>query len=523
MSTDTSDAVAPDDAPFTDDARALERADDGLAALAARRRDRWYPTFHIAAPGGWINDPNGLSYFRGRWHAFFQLHPFGTSWGPMHWGHVSSADLVTWRREPVALAPSLEAERAGVYSGSAVVGTDGLLHLLYTAHRWRNGRDEGAGNLEVQCAATSRDGVRFEKRGVVVGNPDGLRDFRDPKVWRQGDAWCMVVGRQAPDGRGEIVLYTSEDLASWSWGGVLYRSPDESVRMLECPDLFELVSPSGRRRWALCFSAMGARPSGYLMRNRDNAGYLVGTWEPGAPFRPETGFLPLDWGQNFYAPQTMGAPDGRRLMWGWMRPAGALPVQDDGWCGQLTVPREVTLADDGTLRFRPARELAALRTESGVLGATELAPDEVRTVLEDDGGALEVELTLDLAASTAERAGLCVHATPDGCHTLVAYDDQTGRVVLDRHAVGAGERGYRAAPLGPGELADGTLVLRVLIDRGSVEAFVNDGTQTLSAYSLPSDGPRAVRLVSEGGTLAVRSLVWHRLRSIGLDGRASAP
>ena len=348
-------------APFASHERELARADRAVAELAAARRDRWYPAFHVASPGGWINDPNGLCFFDGRWHAFYQLHPFGTQWGPMHWGHASSADLARWRSEPVALAPSLVAERAGVYSGSAVTGPDGLLYVFYTAHRWRNGRNEDEGNLEVQCLATSADGIRFEKRGVVVENPEGLRDFRDPKVWRQGGAWLMVVGRRSPDGRGEIVLYRSEDLLAWRPEGVLYRHPDPSVYMLECPDLFELEAPGGARRWVLCFSAMGARPDGYRFRNFNNAGYLVGAWQPGGPFVPEGDFRPLDWGQNFYAPQTLGAPDGRRILMGWMSPnGGALPTQGDGWCGQLTVPRELSLPSDGERRCAPARELDAL-------------------------------------------------------------------------------------------------------------------------------------------------------------------
>ena len=499
-------------APIASHERALARADRGVATLAARREGRWYPAFHVASPGGWINDPNGLCFFRGRWHAFYQLHPFGTQWGPMHWGHASSADLVHWRTEPIALAPSLLAERDGVYSGSAVVGGDGALHVLYTAHRWRNGRDEAEGNLEVQCLATSVDGVRFEKRGMVIGNPEGLRDFRDPKVWRQGDAWYAVVGRRSPDGRGEVVLYRSDDLVRWRPAGVLYRHPDPHVYMLECPDLFELAAPDGTRRWVLCFSAMGARPEGYRNRNFNNAGYLVGTWRPGEPFTPEGGFSPLDWGPNFYAPQTMEAPDGRRILMGWMSPNfGALPTQADGWCGQLTVPRELSLAADGTLRCSPARELGALWGPAREHGPVTLASNE-ELVVEGDLAAGCVDLTIDLAASRAERAGLKLHATADGGFTYVAYDDQAGRVVLDRQAARAGERGYRAAPVPPSALEAGELRLRVLLDRGSVEVFVGDGEQVLSAYSLPGAGPRAISLVAEGGALRASRLSVRRLR-----------
>lgn len=507
--------MTPDDpnASFAPHEQALARAERGVAELAAARRDRWYPTFHVASPGGWINDPNGLCFFDGRWHAFYQLHPFGTQWGPMHWGHASSADLACWRSEPVALAPSLVAERAGVYSGSAVTGPDGLLYVFYTAHRWRNGRNEDEGNLEVQCLATSADGIRFEKRGVVVENPEGLRDFRDPKVWRQGGAWLMVVGRRSPDGRGEIVLYRSEDLLAWRPEGVLYRHPDPSVYMLECPDLFELEAPGGARRWALCFSAMGARPDGYRFRNFNNAGYLVGAWQPGGPFVPEGDFRPLDWGQNFYAPQTLGAPDGRRILMGWMSPnGGALPTQGDGWCGQLTVPRELSLTSDGELRCAPARELDALWGPARELGALELAADE-ELVVEKDLAVGCVDLTIDLASSPAERAGLKLHATGDGGFTYVAYDDQTRRVVLDRQAARVGERGYRSAPVPAGALARGELTLRVLLDRGSVEVFVGDGEQVLSAYSLPGPGPRALALVAEGGALRASRLSVRRPRA----------
>ncbi len=516
MATDLTNAPLPDEpanGSFVAHDAALERAERGVAALAAARSDRWYPTFHVASPGGWINDPNGLCFFGGRWHAFYQLHPFGTTWGPMHWGHASSADLAHWRTEPVALAPSLEAERDGVYSGSAVVGDDGVLNVVYTAHRWRDVRDETAGNLEVQCLATSRDGVRFEKRGVVIANPAGLRDFRDPKVWRQGDAWLAVVGRRAADGRGEIALFSSEDLRAWSYEGVVYRHPDPRVFMLECPDLFELAAPDGERRWVLCFSAMGARAHGYRNRNFNNAGYLVGTWRPGATFEPQTDFLPLDWGQNFYAPQTLEAPDGRRILMGWMSPnGGPLPTQQDGWCGQLTVPRELSLAGDGTLRQEPARELETLWGPARELGPIELAANEELEV-EKDAGVACVEATLDLAASTAERGGLKLHAAADGGYTYVAYDDQARRVVLDRQAARVGERGYRAAPVPASALATGELRLRVLLDRGSVEVFAGEGEQVLSVYSLPGAGPRAIRLVAEGGALRVSRLVVRRPRA----------
>ena len=131
---------------FIDHAQALRLAEDGVCSLASTRNDRWYPKFHIASDGGWINDPNGLCHYNGRWHVFYQLHPFGTEWGPMHWGHVSSADMLEWKREPIALAPSLNADRDGVFSGCAVEGDDGRLWLFYTGHRWQQG-PKGSGRI----------------------------------------------------------------------------------------------------------------------------------------------------------------------------------------------------------------------------------------------------------------------------------------------------------------------------------------------------------------------------------------
>jgi len=483
----------------------LERAEQGVDALLRTRRDRWYPTFHIAARAGWINDPNGLSYFHDRYQVFFQHHPFSTEWGPMHWGHVSSPDLVTWRREPIAMAPSIEADRDGVFSGSAVVSDDGKLVVYYTGHRWRNGVNEDDGNLQVQCMAVSDDGVNFHKLGTIVECPDGLLHFRDPKVWRTGDTWYMVFGACSADKRGQVWLYTSQDMRSWAFDRVVYEDPDPDVFMLECPDMFPLGD-----KWVIGYCPMGPRPQGYVGRNGHNAGYVVGSWQPGEAFHQETDYRLCDWGHNYYAPQTMLAPDGRRLVFGWMG-SFTLPVAtqaEDGWCGQLTVPRELTLGEDLHVHAVPARELTALREDTVDFGSFELGANEDKLLLED-AESVEIELEVDLTRTTSERVGLNVHKTPDGHHTFVCYDDLAHRVVIDRRDSGKGDRGYRGAPFTGDHLS-----LRVLVDRGSIEVFVNGGQETVTSFSFPNEGPRAVELTSESGSIAVDSLKVHRLRTI---------
>lgn len=490
-------------APFANHEDELQRAEEGADALEESLRDRWYPTYHIAARAGWINDPNGLSFHNGRYHVFFQHHPYGTNWGPMHWGHVSSVDLVHWDREPIALAPSIEADRGGCWSGSCVTGDDGRLYAFYTGNHWLDDLSVSREHIQVQCAAVSDDGAHFEKLGVVVPNSKGYRSFRDPKVWRQGELWCMIVGQQSLQNRGQISLYTSTDLLEWDYAGILYESPDPNVRMLECPDLFCLDG-----RWVLCFSAMGMKPNGYLARNLNNAGYVVGSWELGRPFEAHTDFRPLDWGHNYYAPQSFVAPDGRRLMYGWMSDLTFdVPNMDDGWCGQLTLPRELLLRDDNVLVSAPAHEVEQLFGEPTALGGMTLDADKELPIAPDLGRGM-VDLSCDLAATTAERVGLRVHQTGNGCHLLVAYDAQTGCVVADARCTQAGKHGYRAVPVS-GDL----LRLRVYLDKGSVEVYVNDGEAVLTELSFPGEGACAVVLSSELGTASITALSYRDLRA----------
>lgn len=490
-------------------ADALARAEAGISTLAPTLGQRWFPGFHITPQAGWTNDPNGASYFKGRYHLFFQHHPYDSSWGPMHWGHASSEDLVTWRREPIALAPSLPEDADGVWSGSAVEGPDGLLHVFYTGHRWRNGVDASVGNVQVQCHATSADGISFTKLGTVITGPQEMDDFRDPKVWRQGDEWLMVVAASV-EGRGEVWLYRSPDLEQWTWDSVVYRDPRPDVFMLECPDLFPLGE-----HWVLLYGPMSEqKKSGFGNRNGHNTGYVIGDWEPGQEFRPLTEYRQEDLGHSFYAPQTMVAPDGRRLMFGWLG-GFVLPMAsqaDDAWSGQMALPREVTIVEDGDglrLATQPVAELERLRTESTDLGRVEVGIDQ-DVVLCTDGQCLEVELDVDLAASSSEQVLLLVHQTGRSAYTSVGYDDLAGRVELDRGLTPVTDRGRRSAPFTGGD----RLRMRVFVDKGSVEAFFADGTCSLSSMSFPGDGPRRVALASVGGTIVADRVVVHQLRSI---------
>ncbi len=216
----------------------ISKAEQELQAKRETLNLRWYPRYHLAARAGWINDPNGLVWFNGWYHAFYQHHPYSTQWGPMHWGHARSKDLVHWEHLPVALAPEGPEDKDGCFSGSAVVDGD-TLALIYTGHKFHGDASDEANLYQVQCLATSRDGVCFERQGIVVDTPPGLHHFRDPKVWREGDSWYMIVG--ARDGEtGQVRLYRSADLHQWHDAGVL----DEA-----------------EKRWVICGSARTSSPS----------------------------------------------------------------------------------------------------------------------------------------------------------------------------------------------------------------------------------------------------------------------
>ena len=400
----------------------------------------------------------------------------------------------------------------GVRPASAMVADGGdELVVYYTGHRWANGVNEDEGNDQVQMMATSTDGIHFEKHGVMVEGPSELPHFRDPKVGKMGDTWYMVFGACSVENRGQVWLYTSKDMRDWEFDRILFEDPDPNVFMLECPDMYPLND-----KWVIAYCPMGLIPNGYEHRNVHNAGYVTGSWAPGEDFVQETEYATADWGHNYYAPQTFEAPDGRRIVYGWMGSfhLPLAPQEEDGWAGQLTVPRELSLVDGHQVAV-PIEELKQLRVSTDDRGAFVLDREET-LVLSQDAGPVEIEAEFDLDASTADRFGFLVHKTGGG-HTYISYDDLAHRVAVDRRQTGKGSRGLRGAPAGPG----GILKLRIYVDNGSVGVFVNDGEETITSFSLAAEGPRSIELTAEGGnepgTVIVNDLKIHKLKTIWED------
>lgn len=300
---------------------------------------------HLEPSKGWMNDPNGLCFFKGRYHAFFQHYPYAPKWGPMHWGHAVSTDLIHWKELPIALAPDMPYEDAGgCFSGSAVV-KDEKLYLFYASVSHALG--------QTQSLAVSEDGVTFHK---YEGNPllpdppaDGSRDFRDPKVSFFDGCYHMVCGT-GKNGVGKVVHYTSGDLFHWTYRGVLIEAARYGP-VLECPDFFKLDG-----NYILLFSQMGLEAH--------SAKFLVGEFD-GERFFAKSEQSP-EAGPQFYAPQSFEAPDGRRIVIGWLYGWNKPLDQGADTAGALTIPRELRLVD-GKLRMFPVREAVPLLTGSDPL------------------------------------------------------------------------------------------------------------------------------------------------------------
>ena len=302
------------------------------------------PVFHITGERGWINDPNGLIYYNGQYHAFYQHYPDDIKWGPMHWGHVVSDDLTNWRYLPIALTPGDDCDKNGCFSGSAIVH-DGKLWLMYTGFIENQGGDS---IRQVQCLAESSDGVSFKKHGIVIGEellPEGYApcDFRDPKVWYHNDSfWCIAAARRV-EGRGRVLLYKSKDLFKWEYVNDLFGK-DSLGTMIECPDYNEALG-------YMMFCEQFQPNEGKEHLNIHTCRFAVGKIDYSTGRFVEDSRGIVDYGFDMYAPQTFA---GKPVFMGWLNMWDRnVPSAKYGFAGMLTLPRVVSIKD-GRLYQEPA-------------------------------------------------------------------------------------------------------------------------------------------------------------------------
>ncbi len=448
--------------------------------------------FHMMAPANWMNDPNGLIQFKGEYHLFYQHHPYSAKWGPMHWGHAVSRDLVCWEHLPIALAPSESFDLDGCFSGSAV-DDEGTLTLMYTGIA-----PEGSLHRQIQCLAMSEDGRTFSKfdGNPVIGAPpvDGSEDFRDPKAWKHEGQWYVVIG-SGKEGIGNVLLYRSADLREWQYVGVVAESDGTQGAIWECPDLFALGD-----KYVLVVS-----PNVEKAKNI----YMIGDFDYTTGKFVQESMGELDYGFDYYAAQSFEDDTGRRIVIGWMDIWGAnMPTQAYGWAGAMTVPRVLSLLPDGALSVLPVPELHSLRKEPTCFNNIVVDSGSSGYLGELRGDCLELIAEFELPESRNAEFGLKVRCSSDGREeTRFGYRVAEGELIVDRSRSGLDASGISRCGL---SLPDGeTLKLHIYLDRSSVEVFSNEGRGVISNRIYPGQDSLGVDLyVSEGRVRLIKLEVW---------------
>lgn len=477
----------------------ISQAEEAWRENSSKLNPQYRLQYHMMPPAGWMNDPNGMIYFEGHYHLFYQHDPFQAKQGPMHWGHARSKDLVHWEHLPVALAPSEDYDKGGdggqgCWSGSAV-DNEGELTLIYTGHV------DGKTPEEVQCLATSTDGVTFHKHAanpVIGDSPDVERfGFRDPKVWKHGDSWYMVVG-YGKDGLGKAIMYVSKDLYSWEYKGAALESDGTMGDMWECPDLFPLGAGD---QHVLLISPMNIAPIKNL--------YVAGSFDYASCRFEQRHAAQIDYGFDFYAPQTLLDDQGRRIMIAWMNIWGAaMPETAHGWLGGMTLPRELKLAEDGTILSHPVPELGELRGSHITASAVALADQSYVAIDSIQGESLEMDIVFDLSNSVASEVGIRVRCSEDGTSfTEIGYSVRGQKLYMNRQWSGEGDGGISEAPL---QLAaNGRLRLRLFLDRSSVELFAGEGCIAMTNRIYPKLQDTGISFFARGGDAGIECLdVW---------------
>nr|WP_263323719.1 sucrose-6-phosphate hydrolase [Neobacillus sp. Marseille-Q6967] len=467
---------------------------EGLAKLVSQCP--WRQSFHIQPVTGLLNDPNGFAYFNGEYHLFYQWFPLGPVHGLKHWYHTKSKDLVHWENVGLAVAPSNDYDSHGAYSGSAIEH-DGQLFLLYTG----NTRDENWNRQPYQCVAVmSQSGSITKKDFPVIDNvPSGYTDhFRDPKVWKQDGIFYAVIGAQRDNKTGCVVLYQSANLKDWQFVGELQTGLENFGYMWECPDYFELD-----KKGVLIFSPQGLKAEGDRYQNIYQSGYVIG--EPLDIEKNELThgiFYELDRGFDFYAPQTIQDPKGKRILVGWMGlPEIDYPTDKNGWAHCLTLPRELMIKE-GKIIQQPAAGLELLRGEK--TEATKVLNDESAAFKDFEGEVYE--LITDFSASTAEEFGIELRVG-DNEKTVIKYDALEKKVIFDRTHSGQ-SFAEKYGSIRKCELDTETISFRIFVDVSSVEVFVNDGEEVFTSRIFPGKESRGIRFFSRGGQTNVRASKW---------------
>lgn len=418
------------------------------------------PRYHISPEHGFLNDPNGLTQFRGKYHVFYQWLPDVVPQGNKQWRHCISDDLVHWTDEGSTLQPKEWYEKNGCYSGSSIA-TEDAYFLFYTG----NVRDAEGGRETYQCVAVSDDGKSFRKKGPLIYLPDGYTaHFRDPKVWKKNDRWWMVVGAQTKELKGNVAIFESNDLKKWDYRGNLLDTSMDWGYMCECPDVmgieqqFLVVS---------CQKETGCK--GIVFSGRMD--YAE------AKFQLQDEGNLLDEGLDFYAPQSFADESGRCILIGWLG-AGELeyqmsqPTVEEGWLHALTIPRELFI-QNGKLHQRPVKEFERIRRHERVIEA------EGYTFIDQETWSVELLAEQLSSQKISFNFG----------NVLKIYFDNNNLLIQRKHW---NMKGYDEVQVEISELEN----IQVFLDQSTAEIFVNNGEKVFTFKAFFTD-EKGIEIESE--------------------------
>jgi fructan beta-fructosidase len=458
---------------------------------------QYRPAYHFTPAAHWMNDPNGMVFYQGTYHLFFQYYPGGMVWGPMHWGHATSPDMLSWKEQPIALYPD---SLGYIFSGSAVIdknntagfGKDAMVAIF--THHDPKGEKAGTDKFQNQSLAYSLDaGKTWKKyaRNPVLKNP-GIKDFRDPKVsWNDAaKKWIMTLATL-----DRITFYSSANLKDWTKESEFGQKLGAHGGVWECPDLFPLTL-GGKTHWVLIVNLNPGGPNGGSATQ-----YFVGQFDGHTFTTSQTKTQWADYGPDEYAGVTFANTGSRRLFLGWMSNwEYANQVPTSPWRSAMTIPRELGLRQEGAeiyLTSQPAAELAGLTK----------APATLQNVA--------VKNTVDLTArlkSTADKHKLTLKTAQLGSFELVlgnaageelvvGYDQAEKQYFIDRSKAGSASfspkfTGRATAPRL--SMAAGT-ELTLFFDAASVELFADQGLTAMTEIFFATKPLTTVKIRSAQG------------------------
>ena len=455
-----------------------EKLAKAIAYEAKKKKERdedKRPAFHVTPTTGWCNDPNGFSRFGEEYHLFYQYYPYENKWGPMHWGHCRTKDFIKWEELPCALAPDMEYDGQGCFSGTAVEH-EGKHILMYTSVLEKDLEDGTHMVRQTQSIAIG-DGENYEKvteNPVITADclPEGSSpvDFRDPKIWKEDGRFYALIGSKAEDGSGQLALFTSEDALHWNYEKMIDQCKNRYGKMWECPDFFALNGCQ-----VLIVSPQFMRAEGLEFHNGNNSIYFTGDYEKETMTYTRGDARQVDYGMDFYAPQTVETTDGRRVMIAWLQSwDNFMTPEDMDWTGLMTIPRELHV-EDGSLVQLPVREIENYYT--GERSYENVTLENQSAELDGITGR-SFDMTVEVKKEDLEGFSILL-ACDDENYTELYYNRYQELFTVDRTYSGLVRDVICSRSMKVANEKE-TIKFRIVMDKYTIEVFANDGKQAMT-------------------------------------------